>query len=235
MWSQEETAAALTRDAHSNAGLLQVLRRGTAELARADDRGILLRDTISGIWMAGGLTGDVDWLRAFSAELLMAVCGAAEADAVKEALGAVWMEPCDQYLFLGERPPEQGTLRIAEVTPAELEVVASRYEMLSRADLERVAAHHTLFAGHDGSGELVGFAGSHLEGAMGILEVMPAYRRKGYAAELERYVIRYFMKNGLIPFGQVTAENTASAALQRKLGMTKAPLRAYWMGQAWDE
>ena len=65
---------------------------------------------------------------------------------------------------------------------------------------------------------------------MGILKILPAYRRRGYAAAMERFVIRRFMEDRLIPFGQVETSNTASAALQRKLGLTKAPRRAYWIG-----
>lgn len=230
MWNREKTEAVLERDALSNAGLLQVLRRGTAQMLRADENGILLRDTVSGICFLSESGGTADWLGEIPGNLLMVVGSAADADAAKTARNAAWMEPCDQYVWLGGYPGAPERLRIAEAAPEELEIVAAHYELISREELDQVAARHTLFVGHDDSGSLVGFAGSHLEGAMGILEVFPAFRRKGYAAELERYVIRHFVQNGLIPFGQVTADNAASAALQRKIGMTKAPRRAYWIG-----
>lgn len=236
MLKKEQALRALERDAPSGAGLLQVLRRGTGQLLRAEEDGVLVRDTVSGIYLldefrAGGARG---WLRDLPPGLTMAVGDSALAAAVREEENAEWTIECDQYLYQGACPPESRSLRIDTVTPAELDAVAESYEILTRAELEQTAARGELFAGHDASGGMIGFAGSHAEGSMGILKVLPPYRRRGYAAELELFVIRYFMRRGLIPFGQVETNNASSAALQRKLGLTKAPRRAYWLGSGAD-
>lgn len=226
----------LEGDALSGAGLLQVLRRGTGELLRADEDGVLVRDTVSGVYLldefrAGGVRG---WMRDLPLWLTMAVGDSALACAVGAEQNAEWIVECDQYIYQGTCPPESGSLRIDTVTPVELDEAAKNYEFLTRAELEQTADRGELFAGHDASGGMVGFAGSHTEGGMGILKIFPPYRRRGYAAELERFMIRHFMQRGLIPFGQVKTDNAASAALQRKLGMTKAPQGAYWLGSGTD-
>lgn len=232
MWNAEQTLHALADDPLSNAGLLQVLRRGTGELLRAEPAGVLLRDTVSGIYLLGGIHGAEarNWVRRRLAGILMIVGNEVPAPQVRADWNASWIVECDQYIYEGNCPAEPTKLRIAEATPAEMECIAANYDILSRTELDQVAAHRALFAGHDAAGNTVGFAGGHLEGSMGILKILPAYRREGYATELERFVIRRFMKDKLIPFGQVETNNAASAALQRKLGLTKAPQRAYWIG-----
>lgn len=232
MWNAEQTLHALADDPLSNAGLLQVLRRGTGELLRAEPAGVLLRDTVSGIYLLGGTHGAEarNWVRRRLGGILMLVGNEVPAAQVGADWNAEWIVECDQYLYEGICPAEPTELRIAEATPAETERIAANYDILSRAELDQVAARRALFAGHDAAGSMVGFAGGHLEGSMGILKILPAYRRRGYAAAMERFVIRRFMEDRLIPFGQVETSNTASAALQRKLGLTKAPRRAYWIG-----
>ena len=232
MWTMEQTLYALADDPLSSAGLLQVLRRGTGELLRAEPAGVLLRDSVSGIYLLGGIHGAEaqSWVSRRLDNLLMIVGNEVPAAKVRADWNAEWIVECDQYVYEGTCPAAPAKLRIAEAEPAEMELIAANYDILSRTELDQVAAHRTLFAGHDAAGSLVGFAGAHLEGSMGLLKILPAYRRNGYAAELERFVIRRFMENRLIPFGQVETNNAASAALQRKLGLTKAPQRAYWIG-----
>lgn len=62
-----------------------------------------------------------------------------------------------------------------------------------------------------------------------LLHVMPKFRRKGYAMELENAMIRKNMEAGFLPFGQVEKSNTASMALQKKLGLTQSENTIIWM------
>ena len=64
----------------------------------------------------------------------------------------------------------------------------------------------------------VGFMGEHLEGAIGLLHVLPEYRNRGYAQELEAFMIEHMMKKGQVPYGHVVVDNEASMELQKKMG-----------------
>lgn len=77
--------------------------------------------------------------------------------------------------------------------------------------------------------KLAGFIGEHAEGGMGLLTVFEPFRRRGYAMELEKFLINYFMTFGRVPTCDVDAENAPSLALQRKIGMTEAPLYTFWI------
>ena len=62
-----------------------------------------------------------------------------------------------------------------------------------------------------------------------MLYVFPEHRRKGYASALEKYLIAKAMEKGIVPYGQIEADNRASLLLQKKIGMTQAGKKIVWM------
>lgn len=52
-------------------------------------------------------------------------------------------------------------------------------------------------------GKPVGFIGEHLEGSMGLLEILPGYRGKGYGTELESFMICHMLEKGQRPFARL--------------------------------
>ena len=81
-------------------------------------------------------------------------------------------------------------------------------------------------------GAVAGFIGIHGGGEMGLLEILPAYRRKGYAALLEAWMINHRLSLGRIPHGEVETWNAASLALQKRLGMTVSEKTCAWYERA---
>ncbi len=79
------------------------------------------------------------------------------------------------------------------------------------------------------NGKLAGFIGEHLEGSMGLLEILPEYRRKGYGYLLEAFLINHFLELGETPFCQIKIGNQASIALQEKIGMDISTETAIWI------
>ena len=78
-------------------------------------------------------------------------------------------------------------------------------------------------------GELAGFIGTHDEHAIGLLEILPEFRRLGLAFSLEAYLINRLLAVGQTPFCQVSIENEPSLALQRKLGLTICDTVIPWL------
>lgn len=64
---------------------------------------------------------------------------------------------------------------------------------------------------------------------MGILAILPEFRRRGLASLLESWVIGRQLREGRVPYGHVIDGNGASTALQQSLGLTKAELPAIWV------
>jgi GNAT superfamily N-acetyltransferase len=82
------------------------------------------------------------------------------------------------------------------------------------------------------NGEAVGYIGTHKEGTMGLLEVMPEHRRKGYGTLLEKALINEQLSKGITPFGHILETNVASIALQKAIGLwvsDQDDRRIYWM------
>lgn len=78
-------------------------------------------------------------------------------------------------------------------------------------------------------GAIAGFMGTHEEGSLGLLEILPEYRRRGLAEALERHVIAAHLARGWTPFSQIWPDNIASITLHEKLGFTFSTERLYWL------
>ncbi|MFB0920954.1 MAG: GNAT family N-acetyltransferase, partial [Oscillospiraceae bacterium] len=78
-------------------------------------------------------------------------------------------------------------------------------------------------------GKCAGFAGIHEEGAIGLLEVLPEYRRRGIAEFIESHVINWCIRNSRLPYCHVMTNNAASIALQEKLKLTFDTEPLYWL------
>jgi GNAT superfamily N-acetyltransferase len=128
--------------------------------------------------------------------------------------------PCHQAAWLKDEPmpapPSIADLR--PLTEADLPIVLKHYHAVDGPEYVK----KRLKAGMLGAyvdGELAGFIGTHTEGSIGLLEVLPAYRRRGLALLLETAMMRRQQALGRVPFAQIKAGNEASIALHNKLGM----------------
>ncbi len=77
-------------------------------------------------------------------------------------------------------------------------------------------------------GALAGFIGTHDEGSLGLLEILPEYRRRGLAEALERHMTRVHLLRGWVPFAQIENDNLPSQALHKKIGFTLSEDSLYW-------
>ncbi len=124
--------------------------------------------------------------------------------------------------------PDGVTIR--EMTMEELPFVVEHYHMPVGEEYlaERMRAG---MLGIYVCGACAGFIGTHMERSMGMLEILPAYRRAGLAYLLEGAMIDRILARGETPYCQVQEENEASLRLQHKLGLSMAEGRVYWMSK----
>ncbi|MDY4784471.1 GNAT family N-acetyltransferase [Pygmaiobacter massiliensis] len=222
----------LSRNTRLNAGLLQVLRRGTAEIFHQGGSGVFLKDRISGAYMlsASDTTLGRRWLREQETApyTLLHICDHDLAEYAMRRYHFPTILECLQAVWENGRPDVPQRLTIREVSKAELPMIANHYTKLDMAELEQIQRLHNLFVAFF-EGSFVGFIGCHLEGSIGLLKILPEYRGQGFATELEAFMVRRTLDLGLLPFGQVETWNKASFALQRKLGMQLSDETLYWL------
>ena len=108
------------------------------------------------------------------------------------------------------------------------EKAASVYHDGDGAYIRNRIEHGALFGVFE-SDALAGFAGFHDDSSMGMLEILPPFRRRGYAAQLEAFLIAAALKEGRTPYCHVVDGNEASLHLQRKMGLTCTRLPAIWV------
>lgn len=149
---------------------------------------------------------------------------------VSAEFGFHGFNPCSQWSYWRDELPEMPACDIRPLELCHSKLAAQHYKLFSHAEpylIERIQAGRMWGLFEDG--KLAGFIGTHSEGSMGMLEVFPEHRRKGYGMMLESYLIRWHLERGWTPFGHVIDGNEASIRLQQKAGMEKGDLPAIWV------
>ena len=136
---------------------------------------------------------------------------------------------CWQVGYLRTMPPSLPDLgvEVRPLEPAHLPTVCANYQMEDEEYLGWLIDRGELYGAFD-SDTLMAFAGRHAEGSMGLLEVLPQYRRRGLGTLLQSYIINLELARGHIPYGQVFDGNEPSLALQQSLSMTRSIRPLYW-------
>lgn len=215
------------------AGLIQILKRGTAEILEETENGIFLLDTVSnGVMLAGeNIETGRQWLRKHSDlhSTLFSVFDRELVDFIRAEYGLTEVLDCYQAVYPLNTPLAcEKNLQIRCATQQDLPIILAHYGKLSETELQQVITRGNLFLAFH-NGDAVGFVGEHLEGSMGLLEVFPGCRRQGYGAELESFMISRMLERGLLPYCQVEVDSEKSLALQRKLGMMVSTEKVYWV------
>lgn len=236
MTDMESTALKTLRalgDDTCYAQMIQSLLRGEAEVIACREDGVLTRHRLEKFYMLAGsvacMTELAGQIPAGEDDVLLH--GALTEETVayfRDKLGMKSVTPYVMYAYYGDMPPEETQVAIRSLDEQATEFVYENYGHASREYLAYLLRKGVMIGAYVGE-EMVGFIGEHAAGAMGLLHVMPAYRRHHLGYALERADIRRIMLSGQTPFCQVAVDNIASHKLQERLGMTRAKGRMYWM------
>jgi len=228
-----QALAYLSSDILAYTDMLVPLHRGSADILAAGPEGVLLYETIGEVHMlaAPGGAEALRLLDMLDSPVLITVHNEQAAREAARRFGlsinltvhqAVWMQATPPTL------PEQGLdIRLLDIAWAERVDALYSHDMgldYIEARLER----GELWGAFEGDA-LMGFMGRHAEGSMGMLEVLPPYRRRGVGRALAAFLIGETMKKGLTPFSQFALENHASRQLNTSLGMHICPEIIYWL------
>ncbi len=227
----EKTRRWLSRDALLHADMSEALGRGLGEIAAATEDGVLVsaNDGFCGMLSCRDAETALELLegRSFS---ILAIHQPEQEEALCRALGLeTWMR-CRQAVYEKKEPPAFDGSAIRPLTGEHLDFLTANYRQEDSEYLAWLLERGALF-GDFREDRPVGFIGNHAEGGMGLLEVLPAWRRRGIGRELESFLIARELELGHRPYCQVFPDNWASLALQRKLGMTLAEGLLIWLSR----
>lgn len=204
--------------------LRDFLKRGASVLYEAEDGIVLKHHSI--IYSAG----TVSELSLFSDAFVAMVCEPSVRDRLFEA--GVFREcfECLQAIYTGKPISlEREDVVLRQLGLSDMPFILANYHHPGAKEKHIRERLDDYMVGAFVNGKCVGFAGIHEEGAMGLLEVLPDFRRQGIAEVLESHLINWCLQNSRLPYCHVLTNNTASIALQNKLKLTFDNKPLYWL------
>lgn len=208
--------------------LLDFYRRG-ARVCYTGDDGLVLKSDKTNICYAAGTVTRVPEMR--SSMLTLAADQRVMETLVAEGCYQDVMT-CMQAVYVGREPlhiKKEG-ISLRPLTMTDMDFVLRHYDNPGTYESHIRSRIEEGMVGALVDGQLAGFAGIHQEGTMGMLEVLPQFRRRGVAEMLEGALIDQQLARGRLPYCHVKMGNVASEALQRKLGLTFHHRLVYWLG-----
>lgn len=150
--------------------------------------------------------------------------------ALREAFGYRDFNPCRQAGYFSPKPlPEpKSPFVVRPLGPEHLAEVAEHYHLTGADYVAGRLEAGVMIGAFSPEGRLAGFMGTHDEGTLGLLEVLPDYRRQGVARLLQSHMTNRALQRGELPYGQIFEGNTPSLALQRSLGFRCSKGFLYW-------
>ncbi|OUN83380.1 GNAT family N-acetyltransferase [Flavonifractor sp. An52] len=232
--TQKETALArLSGNRLLYIDMLEVLRRGTAQIRRAGPDGVLLYDPPSEVWFLDAETPAAldEMLPMLDGCVILTGHQMWYKDKLAAHFGFQTEQICRQSAWLAPQPPVvpsfDGELRWLDRSWAVWTEEHYSHSFGGVSYMEDAIDRGMLGAFVDG--QPAGFIATHIEGSMGMLEVLPQYRRRGIGEALLLAMTASCLERGIYPYGQVWADNDPSLALQRKVGMTLSEELLFWL------
>lgn len=227
----------LKRDKVFHMDMLEDIRNGQAKVLAVRKDGVILRDSVSGVYMVTAENPDA------GERLLSLADPGAEvftchqkflAESIRRRFRKEDVSECFQVVYTRKTPlPEPEGVAIRPLGEEYAETVHSLYPLIEKEErvreILRDGTVYGAFLPVEGGEALAGFIGTHEEGSMGMLHVMQAHRRKGIAEQLERFLINRLLEQGRTPYAQIFTDNAASLKLQEKLGLRVAGRKIYWI------
>lgn len=138
---------------------------------------------------------------------------------------------CYQFVYTGSSIdiPKIKGFELIQLTEDFVPFLTENYHHPSATERHMTERIRSGMLGAFCDGKIAGFIGTHEEGAIGMLEVMPEFRRMGVAKLLESAMIDKLLKCGRIPYTHVKTGNLASIRLQQSIGLQKAPATVRWL------
>lgn len=229
---EEKALEYLCRDTLLNIDMIECLRRGLCKTVRAGEDGVLLTvdEGSCAMLSCGGTEQGLALVQEAEFEFLVI-----HQMQMKEALCRKYSlkpgDECWQAAYLKTEPLKEQAYDIRRLDCRYTGIITRTYHSHDGEYIGWLTERGLMYGIFD-RGELAGFIGRHAEGSIGLLEVFPDYRRRGFGEALERRYVNMELREGHVPYGQVFVGNEKSRKLQEKLGMAFAAGRVCWLWKA---
>ncbi len=211
--------------------MMEAIRRNSADLLYADIDGVLIREQNSDTYMI--TVNDVELgcnlINTISESNLFVAHQENMVELISNKFNLKGKMECFQVVYEQEHMLEvSDEISIRALDLEHIDVILEHYKKLPYSEVKELLEKGTMFGGYK-DGVLIGFIGNHLEGSIGLLEVFPDFRKRGYGTILESCMVNRMLQKGQVPFAQIEVNNKASLELQKKLGFCVSEDSVFWL------
>ena len=134
-----------------------------------------------------------------------------------------WKLSCIKYIFPDNKKLPKNKCKIVELSVEDAKYIYDNYEYKDYASIEYISERikKDISLGIVEDDKLVGWIMTHDDGAIGLLNVLKVYRKKGYGYELVLAMLKEIIKQDRVPFVHIEGENIKSTNLAIKIGFEK--------------
>lgn len=235
--TEQKALAFLEQDALESIDMQEPLRRGFARVLYVGKDGVQL-DVHGTIMQRAANEQAADRLvrrlqkapKLFTAHKLWDKAAFEKYFCGADTFGGLSCNPCRFAVYTSKKPLlVSPVFSIRQLTLHYAPAVNQQYHLFNDSPYIEKLVRAGVFYGAFVGEELAGFIGKHAEGALGMLEVYPKFRRQGVGIALEADAVNRSLAKGQVPFGDVILGNDASFALQRSMGFSIPTAEHYWL------
>ena len=211
--------------------MLESIRRDKALILHESEHGMLMLDQSSNVHM---VSADNDEYGKYLVDEIrnpyqIVVCQESLADYAESEFQLHDVFKCKKVAyFKGQKVSFVSDLQIERPDAGHLQMIKENYHTIPEEEIDEINGRGNLFCALHAD-NFVGFSGCHLDGSLGLLEIFPAFQRRGFGEELKRFMINYILEKGDTPYGEIVIGNEASAKLQKKLGFEISKETITWL------
>lgn len=230
--SREEAQAFLARNPLDHAKAIESLRRGNGWIEAAGPWGVVVHDLPSDTWFV--MARDADAVDPLVAGLHgVSQCEVFPAEGEPAIARRFGLKADAHYVMAVARTgwraqaPAVAGAEISPVGPSSPDL--DLYPESGRAYARARARDGTLWAAKL-EGATAGFVGLHDDASMGLLHVLPGWRRRGLGTMLLTRMTARVLAGAPVACSQIEAGNGASIRLHRRAGLQVGEGLTAWMG-----
>lgn len=233
--SREEALAFLTREPIRHFPVMTILKNAAAATCHRCDGHLFIRIADgTGTFMAHAAQDAsapaVRLVPLDGTETMFYVQGDAMAAEIASRVPLGHVSDCVQFYLPEDVPVSADETGIIDLKPEDAPYIHSHYTYREVTTVDYLAERITAAPaiGLVVDGVLAGFVMTHEEMTMGVMHVLPAYRKLGLATRLNAAMVRRMRALGLPCIVEIVHDNHASLALAKSAGFQ--PLqKAHWM------
>ena len=224
--------AYLKQDELLHIDMIEPIQRGHAEILYAGTHGVLLHELHSDSYLlsADSAQSTELMLPMFTPTVYVALHHEYEIIPTQKRFALQNIMTCYQVIYPTVTEEIWGDVRVLDESYAQ--TLNETYPFSEGLAWIQTLLRQGSILGQFVNEKLAAFIGTHPEGAVGLLEVFPDYRRQGIGKNLILAVAKHWQEQGRTAFAQIDITNLKSLALQEKIGAKRSKNKMYWL---WNE